>query len=124
MSWFDVKQRVIEWYEVSFTWIKRMSAPASARAIATAWPMPLVPPVMRAVCPSREKRALVAGDMVICCTPELGSHTVQSSECIFVHDGFLYGEVAKALSLSQVGRHLYGYPFLSLSRQSQLDVSV
>lgn len=81
-----------------------MSAPASARAIATAWPMPLVPPVMRAVCPSREKRALVVGDMVTCCTPELSSHTIQSSEWVFVHDGFLYGEVAKALSLSLTGR--------------------
>lgn len=55
-----------------FTWTKMMSAPASARAIATAWPMPLVAPVMRAVCPSSEKRALVADDM-ICCERDLKS---------------------------------------------------
>ena len=32
-----------------------MSAPASAKPIATAWPIPRVPPVIRAVWPSREK---------------------------------------------------------------------
>ena len=36
------------------TWTRRMFAPASASAIAIAWPMPRVPPVTRAVCPSRE----------------------------------------------------------------------
>lgn len=36
------------------TWTRRISAPASARAIVMAWPMPLVPPVTKAVCPSRE----------------------------------------------------------------------
>lgn len=36
------------------TWTRRMSAPASARARATACPIPLVPPVIRAVWPSRE----------------------------------------------------------------------
>ena len=41
------------------TWIRMMSAPASASAIATACPMPLVPPVTRAVCPSRENIAIV-----------------------------------------------------------------
>lgn len=33
-----------------------ISAPASARPMATAAPMPLVPPVTRAVSPCREKR--------------------------------------------------------------------
>ena len=36
------------------TWTRRISAPASASAIATAWPIPRVAPVMRAVWPSRE----------------------------------------------------------------------
>jgi len=35
-----------------------MSAPASARAMATACPMPRVPPVMTAVCPSSENMLL------------------------------------------------------------------
>lgn len=39
---------------ISLTWIKIMSAPASASPMATAWPMPRVAPVMRAVEPSRE----------------------------------------------------------------------
>lgn len=42
-----------------------MSAPASARAIATAWPMPRVPPVTRAVWFSKEnifwKKAAIVG---------------------------------------------------------------
>lgn len=38
------------------TWTRIISAPASARAIAIAAPMPRVPPVMRAVLPWREKR--------------------------------------------------------------------
>lgn len=42
------------------TCTRMRSAPASARAMAMAWPMPRVPPVRRAVCPSREKSALVA----------------------------------------------------------------
>jgi hypothetical protein len=33
-----------------------MSAPASARASAIAWPIPRVPPVTMAVLPAREKR--------------------------------------------------------------------
>lgn len=37
-----------------------MSAPASANAIAAAWPIPLVPPVTNAVCPSRENIFAVA----------------------------------------------------------------
>lgn len=36
-----------------------MSAPASARAMATDWPMPRVPPVTTAVWPSREKREAI-----------------------------------------------------------------
>lgn len=36
------------------TCTRRMSAPASASAIAIACPIPRVPPVTRAVCPSRE----------------------------------------------------------------------
>ena len=40
-----------------YTWTKRMWwAPASARAMAMAWPMPRVPPVTTAVWPWREKR--------------------------------------------------------------------
>jgi hypothetical protein len=37
------------------TWTRRMSAPASARAMAMDWPMPRVPPVTRAVWPDSEK---------------------------------------------------------------------
>lgn len=37
-------------------WTRIRSAPASARATATAWPMPRVPPVTTAVWPSRENR--------------------------------------------------------------------
>lgn len=39
---------------VKCTWTRRISAPASARAIAIDCPMPLVPPVTRAVWPSSE----------------------------------------------------------------------
>jgi hypothetical protein len=39
---------------LKYTCIKIISAPASARAMAAACPMPLVPPVTRAVCPSKE----------------------------------------------------------------------
>lgn len=42
------------------TWTRIRSAPASARAMATAWPMPRVPPVTTAVWPSRENRLGVA----------------------------------------------------------------
>lgn len=42
------------------TWTRIRSAPASARATATAWPMPRVPPVTTAVWPSRENRLGVA----------------------------------------------------------------
>lgn len=44
---------------VNNTCTRSKSAPASARAMAMAWPMPRVPPVRRAVWPSREKRLLV-----------------------------------------------------------------
>jgi hypothetical protein len=37
-----------------------MSAPASAKAKAMAWPMPRVPPVTRAVLPLREKRDITS----------------------------------------------------------------
>lgn len=43
-----------EW-EWHCTWTRMMSAPASARAIAMDCPIPLVPPVTRAVCSLREK---------------------------------------------------------------------
>ena len=43
--------------EVHHTCIKIIFAPHSANAIATAWPMPLVPPVTTAVWPSRENIA-------------------------------------------------------------------
>jgi len=39
---------------VEYTCIKMISAPHSASASAAAWPIPLVPPVITAVCPSRE----------------------------------------------------------------------
>ena len=42
-----------------------ISAPASARAIAAAWPIPLVPPVTRAVCPSNENNFSIAEDILI-----------------------------------------------------------
>lgn len=44
-----------------YTCIKITSAPHSAREMATAWPIPLVPPVITAVWPSRENIAIVAG---------------------------------------------------------------
>ena len=37
-----------------FTWTRRISAPASAKARAIARPIPRVPPVIKAVCPSSE----------------------------------------------------------------------
>ena len=43
-----------------YTCIRMISAPASASAIAAAWPIPRVPPVIKAVCPSRENIAAVA----------------------------------------------------------------
>jgi len=39
---------------VKYTCIKIISAPHSANAIAASCPIPLVPPVIKAVCPSRE----------------------------------------------------------------------
>jgi hypothetical protein len=42
-----------------------MSAPASARARDMAWPIPLVPPVTRAVWPSREKSCWI--DVMVSC---------------------------------------------------------
>ena len=39
---------------LKYTCIKIISAPASARAIAAACPIPLVAPVTKAVCPSKE----------------------------------------------------------------------
>lgn len=53
---------------VKYTCIKSMSAPASARAIAAAWPIPLVPPVTRAVCPSKENNLAVAVFAMFCKT--------------------------------------------------------
>jgi hypothetical protein len=53
--------RVSQWIEVRWgerekgTWTRRISAPASASAMAIAWPIPRVPPVTRAVWPDREK---------------------------------------------------------------------
>lgn len=46
------------------TCINIISAPASASAMAAACPIPLVPPVTRAVWPSREKSLAVADDIV------------------------------------------------------------
>ena len=37
-----------------FTWTRRISAPASAKASAIARPIPRVPPVIKAVCPLSE----------------------------------------------------------------------
>jgi hypothetical protein len=42
-----------------------MSAPASARAIAIAWPIPRVPPVTSAVCPSRENNCITGAMIVV-----------------------------------------------------------
>ena len=48
-----------------------MSAPASARAKAIAWPMPRVPPVTRAVLPVKEnKDVTVAAIVGIICAEE------------------------------------------------------
>ena len=41
------------------TWTSKMSAPASASAIAMACPIPLVPPVTRAVWPSSENNCCI-----------------------------------------------------------------
>lgn len=46
------------------TWMRTMSAPASAREMAMCAPMPRVPPVTTAVRPSREKRAGREGAIV------------------------------------------------------------
>lgn len=50
--------------KVGGTWMRTMSAPASAREIAMCAPMPRVPPVTTAVRPSREKRAGREGAIV------------------------------------------------------------
>lgn len=44
----------------SGTWIRMISAPASASAVAAARPIPLVAPVINAVCPSKENIFAVA----------------------------------------------------------------
>ena len=52
-------------YRYIITWTSRISAPASARAIAMACPMPLVPPVTNAVFPSRENNCNVEPILLI-----------------------------------------------------------
>lgn len=48
------------------TWIKTISAPASARAMAIACPIPLVPPVTIATLPLNENNDKTGADMVQC----------------------------------------------------------
>lgn len=54
------------------TWMRTMSAPASAREMAMCAPMPRVPPVTTAVRPSREKRAGREGAIVADWGMEMG----------------------------------------------------
>lgn len=49
----------------NYTCIKIISAPHSAKATAAACPIPLVPPVTSAVCPSRENIAIVAEAAIV-----------------------------------------------------------
>jgi hypothetical protein len=49
------------------TWTRRMLAPASARARAMDWPIPRVPPVTRAVWPSRENSSCTAVMVKVWC---------------------------------------------------------
>jgi len=46
------------------TWTSNTSAPDSANAIVMAWPIPLVPPVTKAVLPSKLKSCWIA-DIVL-----------------------------------------------------------
>lgn len=46
------------------TCARMISAPASARATAIAWPIPRVPPVTRAIWPLRENSSVTGGAMV------------------------------------------------------------
>ena len=57
-----------------------MSAPASARAMAMAWPMPRVPPVTTAVCPVSEKseETVAAILIVVLCVSTETRHGTQS----------------------------------------------
>lgn len=48
----------------SLTWTSRTSAPDSANAIAIDWPIPLVPPVTRAVLPSKLNSCWTDDDIV------------------------------------------------------------
>jgi hypothetical protein len=47
--------------------MRMMSAPASARPMATAWPMPLVPPVIKAVWPSNENKDIIDCVAIVLC---------------------------------------------------------
>ena len=51
---FDGDTAYGDFFFFFFTWTRRISAPASARASAIARPIPRVPPVIKAVCPSSE----------------------------------------------------------------------
>lgn len=70
--------RMDGWEREDYTCIKMTSAPHSARAIAAACPIPLVPPVIKAVCPSRENIEKAAGTAIIA----RGSKTNRCLECV------------------------------------------
>ncbi len=60
-----------------YTCIKITSAPHSARETATACPIPLVPPVIIAVWPSRENIAIVAEVAML-------KSDLNSTKCVFL----------------------------------------
>ena len=60
------KLKIQAWEKTVGTWIRTMSAPASAIAIAIACPIPRVPPVTTAVFPESEKSFIVASMVLVC----------------------------------------------------------
>ena len=78
---------MVEGEEGECTCTRRMSAPASARAMAIAWPIPRVPPVTRTVWPEREKSSFTEVMMGVCFVMSFGKvvvtrMTTSSEMCI------------------------------------------
>ena len=73
---------------LNYTCIKIISAPASARAMAAACPMPLVPPVTKAVCPSKENIfavSIFAIFQIVSCKLTGKSREEKRGECFYVY---------------------------------------
>ena len=59
------KLKIQAWEKAVCTWMRMISAPASAIAIAIACPIPRVPPVTTAVFPESEKSFMVASMVLV-----------------------------------------------------------